>query len=62
VDRPTFVVVASYIALPSWLEPVLAQDYQRVGSGPSWTWYLSNTAGPAALARARAAQQATAVR
>jgi hypothetical protein len=61
-DRPTFVVVATHSVLPIWLEPVLAQDYQRVGSGPSWTWYLSNTAGPDALARARAAQQATALR
>ena len=60
-DRPTFIVAASYIALPSWLVPVLAQDYRRIGSGPAWTWYLSDSAGASALARARSAQQAAAL-
>ena len=61
-DRPTFVVLASYIAPPSWLVPILAQDYGKVGTGPAWTWYLASAAGPSALARARAAEQAAAPR
>jgi hypothetical protein len=58
-DQPTFIVVAPQVVRPSWIIPVLAQDYHRVGSG-AWTWYLSRTAGEAALDRARAAEPAKA--
>ena len=32
--------------------------YHRVGHGPGWVWYLSDDAGPRALAAARSANKA----
>jgi hypothetical protein len=59
-DRPTFVVIANrYQGV--WQQGVVARDYWQVGAGPGWSWYLSRTAGQAALARARAANSAAMV-
>lgn len=52
--RPTFVVVGRHFERP-WPEPMLARDYWLVGRGPTWTWYLSRTAGPRVLAAVVAA-------
>jgi len=56
-EHPTFVVVGS-LSDSTWELRTLADHYQRVGHGPGWVWYLSNDAGPAALAAARAANAA----
>jgi hypothetical protein len=55
--RPTFVVVGRHYER-RWPEPMLASDYWRVGRGTTWTWYLSRTAGPDALAAVVAANRA----
>ena len=59
-DQPRLIVVGSTVPTPPWLAPVLAEDYRRVGTGPGWVWYLSNSAGKAAVARVRAADRAVA--
>jgi hypothetical protein len=56
-ERPTFVVIADPYQV-GWQQGVVSRDYWQVGDGPGWTWYLSRTAGRAALARARAANSA----
>jgi hypothetical protein len=56
-DQPTFVVIADRYD-GQWQQGVVSRDYSRVGHGPGWTWYLSRTAGRAALARAHAANSA----
>jgi hypothetical protein len=56
-ERPTFVVIADS-NVGKWQQGVVSRDYWRVGHGPRWTWYLSRTAGRAALARAHAANSA----
>jgi 4-amino-4-deoxy-L-arabinose transferase-like glycosyltransferase len=33
----------------TWLAPVLASSYKRVGSGPGWGWYMAKSAGPEAI-------------
>jgi hypothetical protein len=54
--RPTFVVVGrSFTSV--WPDRWLATDYQRVGSGLGWTWYLARSAGPGALLQARNAHE-----
>jgi hypothetical protein len=55
--QPTFVVTDESHRGGAWPDRVLATDYWRVGDGPGWTWYLDRAAGPAALARARAANE-----
>jgi hypothetical protein len=32
-----------------WLEPVLAKQYKRVGTGTGWAWYMARSAGPEAI-------------
>ena len=56
-EQPTFVVVNA-LSESTWQAQTLADHYQRVGHGPGWIWYLSNDAGPDALAAARAANAA----
>jgi hypothetical protein len=51
---PTFIAVKSTYK-GGWIESLLREQYQRVGSTGLWIWYLSRSAGPAALARAREA-------
>lgn len=51
---PTFVVTARH-GRRAWISPVLTADYRRIGRGPSWTWYLTRTAGPGVARAVRAA-------
>ena len=52
--HPTFVVVGTFFSVP-WAEPMLSADYRRIGKDSHWIWYLRRSAGPEALARAKAA-------
>jgi hypothetical protein len=52
--HPTFVAVGSS-AYIGWARGWLRTDYWRVGGNNRWEWYLSRSAGPDALMRARIA-------
>lgn len=38
--RPDLIAMQNGLS-PQWLTPVLAQDYRRVGRGPTFAWYAS---------------------
>lgn len=52
--RPTLIVVGDSFG-HTWPDQMLARYYWHVGPGPTWRWYLSRTAGRAALLRLREA-------
>jgi hypothetical protein len=52
--RPTLVAISSGYA-SAWPQRMLTHHYWRVGRGASWSWFLSRSAGPRALAAVRAA-------
>jgi hypothetical protein len=41
-QAPTVIAVGG-TGSPGWLDPLLAESYQRVGRSPGWTWYLRDT-------------------
>ena len=47
--RPDLIAIHEGLS-PGWLTPVLAQDYRRVGRGPTFAWWAS-TALPAHVLR-----------
>jgi hypothetical protein len=52
--RPTLIAVGDSFAR-TWPDQMLTRDYWSVGRGTTWRWYLSRTAGRAALLRLREA-------
>lgn len=42
-DQAPTVIAVGGTGSPGWLDPVLADSYQRVGHSPGWTWYLRDT-------------------
>jgi hypothetical protein len=42
-DRPTLIAVGTL--RPTWLLPVLDEDYWKVSTTPGWTWYVHESVG-----------------
>ena len=55
--RPTLIAVGRH-ATDGWLQPVLDQEYTRVGAGDHWAWWASNRLGPGRLRHLREVNQA----
>ena len=42
-DSPTLIALGTLD--PTWLRPVLDEDYWKVSSTPGWTWYVNKSVG-----------------
>jgi hypothetical protein len=49
-DKPTLIAIGIKHGTPTWLQPTITADYQRVGQAPLWTWYALRSLGPDVLA------------
>ena len=51
---PDVIAVGRY-AYFAWVDPILAEDYTRVGTSPGWTWFVRNGTPPDVLVQLQAA-------
>jgi hypothetical protein len=52
-EKPTLVAIGIKHGVPSWLQPTITSDYEKVGKAPDWTWYALRSLGPDVLAALR---------